>query len=332
MNVMASPAPTSTRAATAAGTSVARRASCPAAIVSAPARIIRREPKPVQGHADRHLQGGVDGQLQHEEQRDHGGAGGEPLLRLDGGDAQRRAVEDGDHVGQQGDAHTHRRGRTAHEGRAASPVVAHTPGGHHGRAEQLPCGTVNSLTGPSGLPVSAMQTLVDPADDPAVDDGPRRGRILWALATCMATKGYQATTFADIARAAPGVEDRGVRALPRQGALPPRAVLPGQRPVLETVRAAPGGGPRADLPWRDRLRAVIAAYLETLAAGPAVAWAALVEVQAAGRPALTLRRGMIDRYVDLLTEVAAELAESSPTRCARSPGSCWSPPSAASTS
>jgi AcrR family transcriptional regulator len=47
-----------------------------------------------------------------------------------------------------------------------------------------------------------MHTLVDPADDPAVDDAPRRGRILWALATCMATKGYQATTIADIAAAA----------------------------------------------------------------------------------------------------------------------------------
>jgi AcrR family transcriptional regulator len=47
-----------------------------------------------------------------------------------------------------------------------------------------------------------MHNLVDPADDPAVEDAPRRGRILWALATCMATKGYQATTIADIAAAA----------------------------------------------------------------------------------------------------------------------------------
>ena len=45
MKVMASPAPTSTRAATAVGTSEASAStSWPAAIVSAPARIIRREP------------------------------------------------------------------------------------------------------------------------------------------------------------------------------------------------------------------------------------------------------------------------------------------------
>ena len=47
-----------------------------------------------------------------------------------------------------------------------------------------------------------MRNLVDPADDPAVDDGQRRGRILWALASCMAEKGYQATTISDIARVA----------------------------------------------------------------------------------------------------------------------------------
>jgi AcrR family transcriptional regulator len=82
--------------------------------------------------------------------------------------------------------------------------------------------------------------------------------------------------------------------------------------VLETVREAQESARAADLPWRDRLRAGIGAYLETLAAGPAVAWAALVEVQAAGRPALVLRRGMIDRYVDLLCELATGLAEEHP--------------------
>ena len=55
-----------------------------------------------------------------------------------------------------------------------------------------------------------------------------------------------------------------------------------------------------------------ATYLETLAGGPAVAWAALVEVQAAGRSALTLRRDVIDRYVDLLTGVAGQLAQRHP--------------------
>jgi AcrR family transcriptional regulator len=155
-----------------------------------------------------------------------------------------------------------------------------------------------------------MQNLVDPAADPAVDDGPRRGRILWALAGCLAVKGYQATTIADIARAA-RVSKTVVYAHFRDKEqclleLYSRAT----DRVLETVHAAQADA--AQLPWRDRLRVVIAAYLDTLAGAPAVAWAALVEVQAAGRTALTLRRQVVDRYVDLLTGVAAELADQQP--------------------
>jgi AcrR family transcriptional regulator len=157
-----------------------------------------------------------------------------------------------------------------------------------------------------------MHTLVDLADDPAVDDGPRRGRILWALATCMATKGYQATTIADIARAG-RVSKTVVYAHFRDKEhclleLYSRA----NDKVLATVRQAQEEARGAGLPWRDRFRAGIGAYLETLADGPAVAWAALVEVQAAGRPALALRRQMIDRYVDLLTEVAGGLVRDHP--------------------
>ncbi len=155
-----------------------------------------------------------------------------------------------------------------------------------------------------------MQNLVDPAADPAVDDGPRRGRILWALATCMAQKGYRATTIADIARA--GRVSKTVVYMhfrDKEHCLLELYSRATDR-VLETVRTAEAQA--ANLPWRDRLRVVTATYLETLASGPAVAWAALVEVQAAGRSALTLRRDVIDRYVDLLSGTAAELAERHP--------------------
>ena len=157
-----------------------------------------------------------------------------------------------------------------------------------------------------------MRNLVDPADDPAVEDAHRRGRILRALATCMAEKGYQATTIADIARAG-RVSKTVVYAHFRDKEqcmleLYSRAT----DHVLETVRRAKQEGQAAGLPWRDRLRAVIGAYLEALAAGPAVAWAAMVEVQAAGRSALALRRVVITRYVDLITTFAADLAAQYP--------------------
>jgi AcrR family transcriptional regulator len=157
-----------------------------------------------------------------------------------------------------------------------------------------------------------MRKLVDPADDPAVDDAHRRGRILWALASSMAEKGYQATTISDIAREA-RVSKTVVYAHFRDKE---QAMLElysrATDRVLETVDEARRTAQAAGLPWRDRLRAVVAAYLEALSAGPAVAWAAMVEVQAAGRPALTRRREVIDRYVDLIAGFAGELAEEHP--------------------
>ena len=57
---------------------------------------------------------------------------------------------------------------------------------------------------------------------------------------------------------------------------------------------------------------MIAAYFAALAGGPAVAWAALVEVQAAGPSALARRREVLERYVDLLAAMAADLATTHP--------------------
>jgi AcrR family transcriptional regulator len=157
-----------------------------------------------------------------------------------------------------------------------------------------------------------MHNLVDPTDDPAVEDAPRRGRILWALASCMADKGYQATTIADIARVARVSKTVVYAHFQDKEHCLLELYTRANDNVLATVRQAQDAARAAGLPWRDRLRAGITAYLEALAAGPAVAWAALIEVQAAGRAALALRRGVIDRYVDLLVEVAEGLAAEHP--------------------
>ncbi|HEV7188215.1 MAG TPA: TetR/AcrR family transcriptional regulator [Blastococcus sp.] len=157
-----------------------------------------------------------------------------------------------------------------------------------------------------------MRNLVDPADDPEVDDGQRRGRILRALATSMAEKGYQATTIADIARAGRVSKTIVYAHFRDKEQCLLELYTRSTDHVLETVRRAQEEARLAGLPWRDRLRSVIGAYLTALAAGPEVAWAAVVEVQAAGRPALALRRVVIDRYVDLITAFAAELASEHP--------------------
>ncbi|MFL6094247.1 MAG: TetR/AcrR family transcriptional regulator [Blastococcus sp.] len=157
-----------------------------------------------------------------------------------------------------------------------------------------------------------MRNLVDPADDPAVDDGQRRGRILRALATSMAEKGYQATTIADIARAGRVSKTIVYAHFRDKEECLLELYTRSTDHVLETIRRTQEEAHRAGLPWRERLRSVIGAYLGALAGGQEVAWAALVEVQAAGRPALALRRVVIDRYVDLITAFAAELATEHP--------------------
>lgn len=160
---------------------------------------------------------------------------------------------------------------------------------------------------------AAAGGIVDPADDPAVDDGHRRGRILLALATTMAVKGYPATTIDDIAREA-RVSKTIVYTHFRGGKeqclleLYERAT----ERVQDTVREAQEAARAAGLPWRARVHAVVSAYLSAMAAGPAVSWTALVEVQAAGPRARALRREVVDRYVDMLAEVAGELSAEVP--------------------
>jgi AcrR family transcriptional regulator len=157
-----------------------------------------------------------------------------------------------------------------------------------------------------------MRNLVDPADDPTVDDGQRRGRILRALAVTMAEKGYQATTIADIARAGRVSKTIVYAHFRDKEQCLLELYTRSTDHVLETIRRTQEEAHRAGLPWRERLRSVIGAYLGALAGGQEVAWAALVEVQAAGRPALALRRVVIDRYVDLITAFAADLATEHP--------------------
>lgn len=156
-----------------------------------------------------------------------------------------------------------------------------------------------------------MEALVSP-EDLVEDDAARRVRVLLALATCAAAKGYRATTISDIAREG-RVSKTVVYAHFRDKEhclleLYTRAT----DKMLATVQAAQARAAAEGLPWRERLRTAVRAYLEVLAANPEVAWAALVEVQAAGRPALTLRRQVIDRYVELIARIAADLAQRHP--------------------
>src|SRR5947209_6213448 len=104
-----------------------------------------------------------------------------------------------------------------------------------------------------------MHNLVDPADDPAVDDGHRRGRILRALATSMAAKGYQATTIADIARAARVSKTVVYAHFRDKEECLLELYTRSTDHVLDTIRGAQDAASRNGLPWRARLRSIIGA-------------------------------------------------------------------------
>jgi AcrR family transcriptional regulator len=128
----------------------------------------------------------------------------------------------------------------------------------------------------------------------------------------MTEKGYQATTIADIAREARVSKTVVYAHFKDKEDCLLELYSRANTNVLIRVREAQERAGAEGLPWRERIRSGIGAYLETLAGGAEVAWTALVEVQAAGRPALARRRAVIDRYVDLLCDVAGGLADEHP--------------------
>jgi AcrR family transcriptional regulator len=150
--------------------------------------------------------------------------------------------------------------------------------------------------------------LVELGDDPTVDDAARRGRILVALATCTARKGYRATTVADIAREARVSKTVLYAHFRDKEDCLLELVSRATDRVLDELRRTQEEAAAAGVPWRARLHATVSALLAALSSGPEVAWAVLVEVQAAGRSGLALRRGVLDRYVTLLGETAGDLA------------------------
>ena len=123
----------------------------------------------------------------------------------------------------------------------------------------------------------------------------QRARLLAAMADVVAEKGYAAATVADVVRTA-GVsrttfydqfrskEDCFVEAY-RHGV----DVLIGE--VRAAVHATDGD-------WRAQLRAGMRAYLETLAADRRFARAYVLEIHAAGQPALDARAEGLRRFAD----------------------------------
>src|SRR3954468_24543470 len=116
-----------------------------------------------------------------------------------------------------------------------------------------------------------MPGLVSVEEFQAVEDGQRRARILLALATCMAQKGYRATTISDIARVGRVSKTVVYAHFRDKEECLLELVSRATDKVIEAIIRAQDDAERRELPWRERLRATVAALLDALASGPEVA-------------------------------------------------------------
>jgi AcrR family transcriptional regulator len=130
-----------------------------------------------------------------------------------------------------------------------------------------------------------------------------RLRLVGALATAAAEKGYAATTIADIVRHARVSK----RTFYEHFADKEDCLLAGYQHVSDLMMAVlressfPPG-----LHWTERVRAIAAVYLGALEQLPAVNRALLLEVQAAGAEAYRLRARNQRRFAKLLCELVEE--------------------------
>lgn len=134
----------------------------------------------------------------------------------------------------------------------------------------------------------------------------QRGRLLEAMAQCVAEHGYAATTVAQVIARAGVSRKTFYEHFADKRACFLAAWEVGNEILLDQVLAA--GAATAD--WRARLRAGAEAFLEVLAAEPDFARSFMIEVLSVGEDALARRAEIIERFADALAATHAQaLAE-----------------------
>jgi AcrR family transcriptional regulator len=126
----------------------------------------------------------------------------------------------------------------------------------------------------------------------------QRGRLLEAMAQCVAEQGYAATTVAQVIARAGVSRKTFYEHFADKRACFLAAWEVGNEILLAQVLAA---GEEAD-GWRARLRAGADAFLEVLAAEPEFARSFMVEVLSVGEDALVRRAQIIERFAAALAD------------------------------
>jgi len=130
----------------------------------------------------------------------------------------------------------------------------------------------------------------------------QRGRLLEAMAQCVAEHGYAATTVAQVIARAGVSRKTFYEHFADKRACFLAAWEVGNEILLAQVLAA---GEEAD-GWRARLRAGAEAFLEVLAAEPEFARSFMIEVLSVGEEALARRAEIIGQFADALAQTHAQ--------------------------
>jgi AcrR family transcriptional regulator len=123
----------------------------------------------------------------------------------------------------------------------------------------------------------------------------QRARLLSAMTEVVADNGYAAATVADVVRAAGVSRSTFYEQFASKEECFVEAYRRGVDALIDAVRRAVRA---TDGDWRDQLRAGMRAYLETLAADRRFARTYLLEIHAAGGPALDARAEALRRFAE----------------------------------
>lgn len=140
----------------------------------------------------------------------------------------------------------------------------------------------------------------------------QRRRVLGGLAAAVQERGFADTTVADVVAAA-GVSRTTFYAhfADREDAFVALYEASAEL-VLGMIATVDGEARGAGADWRERVRIVSSAYFRTLADGGEVTRSLLAEVPGLGVRARRARREVLDRYVDLFSRLAHEVAGDHP--------------------
>lgn len=153
-----------------------------------------------------------------------------------------------------------------------------------------------------GRPALSIQQRVD-ADQRA------REAILKGMAECIVSKGYRATTVADIAGAS-RVSKSTLYALfadKEQVFMELYAAL--TEVQLSVLERADERSRAAGMGWRDRLAVSLRVYIETMIAGGAVTRCLLIEAPAVSERTLAARRDALDRHAAVIQRLVSAVEE-----------------------